>query len=107
MADETNTNNQPKVERKKVVIDKGLFIMLVVGIIVLLIFTLGAERYSEYKEDKRIELNQTITESYNSGAAYGYLFGITQVMSNSQNCNIVPLSYNDITINMIDINCER
>ena len=101
MADEINEVGKSGIEKYK-----RLFILCVV-IIFLLIFTLGAKWYGDNREDKRIELNQTITESYNSGVAYGYLFGITQVMSNSQNCNIVPLSYNDITINMIDINCER
>ena len=82
-----------------------LLVFLIV-VICLLLFTLGTEWYSINKEEKRIELNQTITKSYNEGIQYGYLIAITQVMSNSQGCKIVPLNYDNITVYMVDVNCK-
>ena len=84
-----------------------LLCALLIIIIIIIGIVFVSNKYVNSKQQKEIELNQTIIESYNSGVEYGYLFGITQVMSNSQNCNVVPLSYSNITINMIDVNCVR
>ena len=102
----TNMIKKPIIVRRQNNIQKIIFAMFLTIIIgVLLIYVEPKVNIKQCKLKNDTEVNQTITKVFNEGTYYGYLIAITNIMLSSQNCNIVPLNYINVTKNMIDINC--
>ena len=81
-----------------------IFLFVTIGILSIIVFLMI---YDNYKETKNIELNQKDKESFDEGAQYGYLVAVTTIMENLKDCNVIPLNYNNFTVNIVDVNCVR
>lgn len=81
---------------------KGVAISMVVMIVLLVLAVgyIGYDKYSDWKQEKEFGI-------YQQGAQFGYEQAITQLYNGASQCQQVPLTYNNQTINLVAVECPR
>jgi len=67
----------------------------------LLLLAVSYIGYDWYNE----KIIQEKAEIYRQGAQEGYVIAVGQIFNTAQTCQPVPVTYNNVTINMIAIEC--
>jgi len=81
---------------------KGITISMVVMIVLLVLAVgyIGYDKYSDMKQEKEFGI-------YQQGAQFGYEQAITQLYEGVSQCQPVPLTYKNQTINLVAQECPR
>lgn len=79
----------------------ALIVAIILG--VLLIGALGYIGLTVYQEGK--QKNQE--SYYNSGLNAGYEYALSQLVSQASTCSSVPVTYNNVTLTMVALECYK
>ena len=79
---------------------KGITISMVVVIVLLVLAVgyIGYDKYSEWKQEQEFGI-------YEQGAQFGYEQAVVQLYNGASQCQQVPLTYDNQTINLIAVEC--
>ena len=73
--------------------------MTVLIVLVVLAFGyIGYDKYVDWKQEKDFS-------TYQAGAQFGYQQAVMQVFQPASQCQIVPVTYNNQTINVVAVGC--
>jgi len=80
---------------------KSIIVTIVLGVLLIgALSYIGYDVYKSSRDAKDLEILQ-------SGTNYGYEQAIAAVMNQATNCNVVPLTYNNVTVNLVDVECLK
>ena len=79
---------------------KGIKISMVVMIVLLVLAVgyIGFDKYSDWKRNQEFGI-------YQQGAQFGYEQAVAQLYNGASQCQQVPLTYNNQTINLVAVEC--
>ena len=81
---------------------KGIAISMVVMIVLLVLSVgyIGYDKYSDWKQEAELGI-------YQQGAQFGYEQAIAQLYQGVAQCQPVPLTYKNQTVNLITTECLK
>lgn len=82
--------------------------VIIAVLAVLLVIAAGfiaATQIRAYNLEKKAEQQKLSDEAYQKGAQEGYAVAITQLMQQAATCNQVPVYANNVTMNLVAVEC--
>lgn len=75
-----------------------IFWSVIVVVVVMAFF--GGLKYQEIVRE-----GDSINRSFDVGVQYGFISAVGRIILSSQDCNVVPVIYQNFTVNLVDVKC--
>ena len=90
-----------KKEKKK---SSWTILVLMILLVIALVY-IAYTQYSSYIQKRNTTIMQSYQQSYQEGTQDGYEFAIRQLVQQSLSCNPVPVFADNISVNLIAVEC--